>query len=316
MRNLSLITLFLAIGIILGVSGAAMAQDDASDQSAASAAGPNQGRVSLSVGFDITNFYLFRGIPQENAEFIIQPYTDIGFDLHKGDGLINSLDLNVGTWNSFHSNQTGASEIGTEPDSWYESDLYAGITMGILEDWETGVVYNVLTSPNDAFATIHEIQLSLGYDDSGLLGDWALSPTATMIFEVQNQADNGDDEGIYLELGFGPSFTFNEGAAYPVTLSIPVKLGFSVDDYYENGIGDDDTFGYLDLGLGLGVPLAFIPDDLGDWEATASVHLVFLGDSASDIGEVTIDGTPTGGFGVTDGDDVFVVGLFGVSMSY
>ena len=46
--------------------------------------GPNQGRVSVSIGFDVTTQYMFRGIFQDDQGFIIQPWGEVGFNLHAG----------------------------------------------------------------------------------------------------------------------------------------------------------------------------------------------------------------------------------------
>ena len=76
----------------------------------------------------------------------------------------------------------------------------------------------------------------------------------------------------------------------------------SGDDYYEDPVtGDDEAFGYFDLGLAVNIPLAFIPEDFGEWNFSAAGHFLFLGDSLE-----TLNG----------GDDFKALGVFGVSLSY
>src|SRR5687768_16373201 len=65
-------------------------------------AGTNEGRVSLDVGVDFTTDYYFRGIIQETEDSIIQPYAEIGLNLYKGEGSLNSISGTLGIWNSFH----------------------------------------------------------------------------------------------------------------------------------------------------------------------------------------------------------------------
>jgi hypothetical protein len=264
----------------------------------------NTGAISLTAGVDFTTHYFFRGIHQEDQGLITQPYADIAIQL------CESASFNFGIWNSFHDNNPGGT---TEPDNWYEADLYFGFTFGIAENWDLGVAYTAYTSPNSLFNTVQEISASISYDDSALMGDWALSPKITVAREVSDEADagnsaagnNGTDEGTYIEISIEPSFKIVESKDMPLTLSIPVKLGLG-DNYYEsfnaNGSHEDDAFGYFSAGLVLSTPLSFIPPQFGAWEAHAGVTFIFLGNSAENLTD--------------DGEDFEAIGTFGISMSY
>lgn len=288
----------MLLAVLLAMPAVATAQEEEIDP-------VNEGAISLDAGFDVTSFYIFRGLPQENQGAIIQPWAEIGATLFESDsGPVNSVSVYGGLWNSLQDEDTFADTTGSV-DIWYEADVYAGASMTLMEDWSLSVTHTSLTSPNDGFGTIHEVAGSVGYDDSGLLGDFALSPYVTIIGEYDGQADGGTDEGIYLEVGGGPSFTLIDSADYPVTLSIPLTAGFSVDDYYE-GTDGDDTFGYFDIGADVSMPLSFMPGKFGSWETYAGVHFITLGDNAAAFGAPAI----------TDGDDNFVYGTFGVSFSY
>ena len=297
----------LVVAVIMVASGPVplMAGDD----------GPNTGKVSLSGGVDFVTAYYFRGIAQETHGFIAQPYVDIGLNILEADeGWLNSLDLGVGTWNSLHSEQTGAS--GTGPESWYESDFIASISATILENWSVGFAYVAYTSPNDAFNTVEEVDVMLGYNDAAIWEDLGididgfegLQPSMVLAFEVQDQADAGNgnvvgtNEGVYLELGISPGFTVLPNDQYPVTLTVPVTVGLSLDDYYESPVDlSDETFGYLDVGLDFSVPLAFIPGDYGGWALSAGVHFLSLGDSLEEF---------------NGGEDFEVIGKFSLTFDY
>ena len=73
-----------------------------------------------------------------------------------------------------------------------------------------------------------------------------------MAIELSGQADGGLGEGVYVELGVEPGLHL-EGT--PVSLSFPLTVGLSLSDYYEEAPGNDDVFGYVDLGLVASVPL-------------------------------------------------------------
>ena len=72
-----------------------------------------------------------------------------------------------------------------------------------------------------------------------------------------------------------------DGPRYPLSLTFPLTVGLSLDDYYETiGVGgNDDTFGYLDFGVNMAVPLAFIPASFGTWQFKAGLHGLVLGDN-------------------------------------
>lgn len=258
-------------------------------------AGPNTGKLSLLIGNDITTAYFFRGILQERDGFITQPYGEVGIKLYESEGLLSSLSLFGGVWNSIHSEQTGAS---ASPDVLYETDWYGGL-QAVFGPLTTRASYVAYTSPNDAFATVQEFDLSGAYDDSPLLGAFALKPSLLLGFETENTAF-GVDEGIYVELGATPGFNLNTSEKYPVNLSFPIKVGLSGDDYYEDATGNDDTFGYASGGLKFGVPLAFIPEDYGTWSATAGVTFMVLGKNTGDL----------------NNEDFWTIGTWGVSMTY
>jgi hypothetical protein len=73
----------------------------------------------------------------------------------------------------------------------------------------------------------------------------------------------GPERGEYLELGVAPGFPIVDSETMPMTLTFPVKLGLSLDDYYEISESNEDTFGYATTGAKLSFPLTFIPEDYG-----------------------------------------------------
>ncbi|MEE8283085.1 MAG: hypothetical protein V3R47_06175 [candidate division NC10 bacterium] len=270
-------------------------------EEAKGSAGPNTGKLSFSAGVDFTTQYFFRGILQENQDFIAQPFGEITATLYEGSEGLNSVSTTVGIWNSLHSGPTGADGETQDPTIWYEADFYGGLNFGLFDNWDAGILYTAYTSPNDSFATIQEIAFSVGYDDSALLGAFALSPHVLWAIEVQGQAEGGTDKGVYMELGIEPGFTLVESENYPVSLAFPVTVGLSLDDYYEDATGDDDTFGYFNGGIVASMPLGFMPADFGAWEVYVGVNFLVLGDNLE---------------AVNNGDSFETIGTVGISMTY
>jgi hypothetical protein len=281
---------------VLPVAATAHAQTPAPAE-----AKPNTGRVSLAGGVDWTTDYYFRGILQEDKSWIVQPYGEVTFKLVEGTPALGNLGLTVGTWNSLHGGPTGVDGNNADPDLWYESDFYTKVSWTFLEDFTSAVIYTAYMSPNDRFGTVQELALSLGYNDSKLLGPFALNPSLLLAFEMKGQADAGAHRGVYLQAGITPAYTFNANGTYPVTLTVPLLVGLSLSEYYEFGTGDDSTFGFFQGGLGVAVPLAFIPASFGTWTVKGGITFLHLGDNLKTI---------------NNGDRNEVIGTIGLAFTY
>jgi hypothetical protein len=264
-------------------------------------AGPNLGRLSLSAGVDVPTDYYFRGILQEDRDYIIQPYGELSVKLYEGKGPLTTLAFALGLWNSLHGGPTGVGGPNADPRLWYEADFYTRLSATLLEDVTAAVTYTAYMSPNGRFATVQELALSVGFNDTKLLGPWALNPSLLVAFELKGQADGGRHRGVYLQLGVAPGLTWFDKSAWPVSLSVPLTVGLSLSQYYEFGTGDDETFGYFSGGLAASVPLKVIPPAFGAWQLRAAVTVLTLGDNLR---------------AVNRRDRTEVIGSFGLALAY
>jgi hypothetical protein len=261
-------------------------------------AAPNTGRLSFTFGNDITTAYFFRGILQERHGLIEQPYGEVGVKLYENeDGPLNGVSLFFGTWNSIHSEQTAAV---SGPDAWYESDEWGGIKANLFGNTEAKLSYIFYNYPSGAFSTVQEVDFSVGLDDSQWLGTFALNPAVLLAAETKNTA-LGTDRGWYLQPSIRPAFTILQSDTYPVTLALPVTLGLGLDNYFDNSASDDETFGYLQGGAVLSVPLAFIPEDYGAWSVSAGASIYTFGSNLQALNQ---------------GNDPWVVGTWSIGMTY
>lgn len=241
-----------------------------------------------NLGLDLTSQYFFRGILQENQGIIVQPSVELGFGLYEaeGEGTLHSLDVRFGLWNSLHDGPTG----GTG-GIWYESNFYLGVDAHLGERLLTGFTYKAYDTPNGTAsfakngAPVQELIFSFDYDDHGMWFESiesGLRPSLVVAFEVAGQRDvaaNGH-AGIYAGLGIAPQFVIGQVGEGNLTLTVPVTLGLSLRDYYERAAGgNNDFFGFLDIGAELSAPLKFLPARVGPWEGEVGMHLLFLGDN-------------------------------------
>ena len=158
----------------------------AAAQPAAAAADPNPGALTLTGSFDVVSTYMFRGIRQHSTGIALWPVADLGVAVYSGDGGLKSASVNVGTWNSLHTGDTG--QDGPTGKLWYESDFYATLGLGFGGGTSLATTYTAYTSPNNAFTTVKEIMFKLGVDDSAYLGKAALKPYAAGRVRVRHGA--------------------------------------------------------------------------------------------------------------------------------
>ncbi|HWB20426.1 MAG TPA: hypothetical protein VG711_09020 [Phycisphaerales bacterium] len=253
---------------------------------------------SLQLNLDYTTAYFYHGILQEDSGLILQPSARLTINLYSEDDF--KIDAILGTWNSFHGEKTNAHTDGDFTNYWYESDLIAGfaITKG---DFSLTTTYTFLTSPSNAYQTVQELDFTLAYDDSRLLGGFAMHPYTLLGIETgADYSDGADsDKGIYLELGIAPGFSFDIGKT-PIAVSFPASVGLSLHNYYQNTEGDDDTFGFAQVGAKAAIPLPF-GDRFGSWTLNAGVSALFLGDHTAEFNH---------------NDDFEVIGVVGLQLNF
>jgi uncharacterized protein (TIGR02001 family) len=260
-------TAVAAATLMVGLTGnRAWAQD---------AADPNPGALTITGNIDFLNQYMFRGLRQNSTGIAIWPSFDLGIAAYSGEGGLKSVGVNIGTWNSLHTGDTG--QDGPSGKLWYESDFYASLGLGFGGGTSFTTTYTAYTSPNSSFSTVKEIMFKLGVDDSGALGKAALKPYVIFAFEIDSdvatgQADGGLNAGKYLELGISPGY-----AASKASIAFPIKVGLSAGDYYELA-GEDNKFGYFSIAGIVTVPLGGTTK-YGGWNVHFGAEYQKLGDT-------------------------------------
>jgi hypothetical protein len=170
---------------------------------------PNPGALTMSGGIDFVNQYMFRGIRQNSTGIAIWPWGDLGIAAYSGDGRLKSVGINIGTWNSLNTGDTGTD--GPSGKLWYEGDFYTTLGLGFGGGVSVLTTYTAYTSPNNTFSTAKELMFKLAVDDSAYLGTRAVKPYAIVAREMDTapglgQADGGEHAGTYLELGIAPGY--------------------------------------------------------------------------------------------------------------
>ncbi|MET0214031.1 MAG: hypothetical protein ABW292_13555 [Vicinamibacterales bacterium] len=264
------------------------------------AADPNPGRMTLTGSFDTVSTYMFRGIRQHSTGVALWPAADLGIALHSGDGSLKSAGVNIGTWNSLHTGDTGSD--GPSGKLWYESDFHAALGLGFGKGVTLTTTYTAYTSPNNSYSTVKEFMFKLGVDDSAYLGKASVKPYVIVAQEfdteidglTNGQADGGQNAGTYLEIGAAPGYS-----APRVGFAFPIKAGFSLGDYYELA-GVDNAFGFFSIAGIVTVPLGGTTG-FGAWNVHGGVEYQALGDTTQAF---------------NGGESSRVIGSVGIGFSY
>ena len=261
---------------------------------------PSATNISGDAGIAFVSTYYSRGIlqgPEGKVGFDAQPYLDLYFKLYEDDKApgLNKVTLNLGFWANIAS-KPGTSALSSN-SNWTEFDWMPGISFVFAKNFTLTVSYFELDYPGESsFAAIsgatgrnfgnfspqRSINTTLAYNDSDLLGMWALNPHITFLQELTGNNNSGGGHtglglgggnklGQYYEIGIAPSFTFMKSSKYPLTLTLPLTAGFGSSGFYGTG------FGYASAGGNFSVPLAFIPSCFGNWTATAGGTYYYLG---------------------------------------
>ena len=237
-------------------------------------------RISGIIQIDFTNAYFFRGIQNERDGFIAQPWGELYFNLFSADeGLIRDVTIGGGVWNSWHSEKTGR-EHG--PGPLYETDWYPLFSVGFENDITATLIYYWYSSPNGAFDTVEELNLKLEWDDSEVLGRWALAPWVNLAIET-HLTSFGPDKGEGVQLGIEPTLWELENDTYPLSFTVPAELGLAIDDYYEEDDGSENAFGYASVGLLASLPITAVPENFGAWTVSPGGKILFLSETLQDV---------------------------------
>jgi hypothetical protein len=255
-------SLHRSLGALALVTGFALAP--------VAAAAQEESRFSGIAQLDLTNAYYFRGILNENDGLIAQPWGELYYNLYSSeDGLIRDVTAGVGVWLSIHSEETGAVN---DPHSLYEADYYPLVSMDLAGGFNLLTIYYFYDSPNEAWdEAVQELNFKLSYDDSEGLG---LAPWVNFAIETHSTS-LGSSSGSGVQFGIAP--TFYEGDLF--SLGASAEVGLAIDDYYEDVDSNENTFGYANVGLGIGIPIT------DTWSAAGTFKYFFFGDDLEAVNE-------------------------------
>jgi Bacterial protein of unknown function (Gcw_chp) len=244
--------------------------------------GSGSGALTLSASLDAPSVYVFRGIVQEtDPRLTLTPAVDVGIRF-------GAATVNLGSWHSLQSGSSGLD--GPTARLHYEEDFYATFGVGVGRGLTVGTTYRAYTSPGNMFNTVQEISVKASTPR-------LFSAYGEIAVEVSGARDGIDDgAGTYLELGAAPTLPLGSR----LRLAVPVRLGMSVNDYYQQLDGHDTSFGFFAAGVLVAWPLTQ-PSRYGTWTVRGGVDVYGFGETTKTFNA---------------GDTSKVVGTIGIALTY
>lgn len=200
--------------------------------------------VSFSLSLDYNSHFFSYGAnvwdgPNQNRDtfdgFLFQPSAELNFALTEGSGIY------TGVW--FDINNNVNSTIGGRIQ---EVDVWLGYYF-TFESFVTSFTLNQWFYAGDNEGTF---DVKIAY--TGI-------PITPYVLAHYRFDPNGNQEtGTMFEVGA----TLYETEVGAVSLSFPINVGFTFDDYH---VANEDGYVYSSISANFGMPLAFISESYGDW---------------------------------------------------
>lgn len=232
---------------------------------------------------DLSDHYITpRGLNVENEGLIFQPLFLVFANLYSDpNAFLSDISLTAGVWSSFHTH-----ESGKDPGHWNEWDPILGLSFKFAENWKLDTTFTCFDSMVDSYPTSTHFEAKLFYDDSKLLGNFALHPWVAFWQELDEKATvtfnpETSEQSFYFTIGVDPSFKVGS-----VKFEFPTYINLVGEDFYQqfDGSGGGSGLAVFCTEVKASVPLTFVPKDLGSWTLYAGVKYYHLDNAGLEDG--------------------------------
>ncbi len=231
-------------------------------------------RLHALVNLEVSDKYLTpRGMIVQDKGVTVQALF-LGFlnVYSKPDALLSDVTLVGGFWNDYASESlpehVGA---GSTETNWVEIDPIFGVSLGLGKNFKLDVTYTAFAMQILDIGTSEHLETKLSYNDSGLLGAFALHPYVSFWKELDNKATAAANFGVpssyYFEAGIAPSYSIGS-----VKFEAPIRVLLPADNFYGETFAKTSTVGLYEVGLKASAPLTFMPKGYGFWSGHIGVR--------------------------------------------
>ena len=241
-------------------------------------------RFSGVFKIDFKTQYISFGVVLQDEGVTIQPmlalrYTFFDKTLDKSeDSIINNVTGFISTWNDISTNKDLSRP--TSPYRYYtEADLVTGVSVTFNDRFNLTTSLTELNSPADAFGPGAFLKAVLSMDDTGIFAEnFALKPQFLLIYEIPWEGQIGLQTDAFLfEPGLTPTYTFGADSSFPVTLSLPLRMGLG------NKFYDGETYGFFSVGPEVTMPIPSLSSKTIKTYANIGYTYINLGKTTQDF---------------------------------
>ena len=180
--------------------------------------------ITGNFGVDVSSGQVYRGVVLD-GDTTIQPHLGVSVPIVDNVSLKLNTTETIGTRSPITGFTRSENEIGV------------AVKVGALTVTPS---FQTVYSPNSKYKSSEGINVGVKYDDSKLLGVYALNPHASVFTTTNGSNGNGTGGGRYYEVGVAPSTKLMGN-----TVSLPVNVGYGANNYYKG----DASHGYTSVGL-------------------------------------------------------------------
>jgi hypothetical protein len=238
---------------------------------------PPEPWIHALLQLDFSDHYITpRGLNVENEGMVFQPLFLVFWDLYSTkdkSAFLQDVTLTTGVWSSFHTHKSGA-----DPGYWNEFDPIGGLAFKLAGGFKLETNYTAFDSMVDSYPTSSHFEAKLSYDDSALLGAFAIHPYVAFWQELDKKATVTFNPGTsktshYFTFGIDPSIDFKS-----FKIEFPTYINIVGNNFYQkfDGTGGGSGLAVFGTEAKVTVPLTFMPKEAGFWSFYAGVKYYHL----------------------------------------
>ena len=232
-------------------------------------------RLHALVNLEISDKYLTpRGMIVQDEGLTYQTLMLGLLDVYDGknEAFLTDITLVGGFWADFATDPIAehVPSAGSTTTNFIEIDPILGVSFGLGKNFKLDVTYTAFCMQILDIGTSEHLETKLSYNDSDLLGAFALHPYVSFWKELDNKATAAANFGVpssyYFEVGVTPGVSIGS-----LKLEAPLRVLLPSSDFYGETFANSSTVGLYEVGLKASAPFKFMPKGYGFW----SGHLGF-----------------------------------------
>lgn len=229
---------------------------------------PPPSRVHALLNLEFADKYLTpRGMLVQEKGLTMQALFLAFVNVYQGapEDAINSITLIPGVWNDYATSPVATHlAAGSSGTDWIEYDPILGVEVGLAKHFTLDVTYTQFAMQILDIGTSEHLETKLAYDDSGLLGAFALHPYVSYWKELTNKATAAANFHVppsyYFEVGIAPSTTVGQ-----TKVELPIRALIPSDEFYGETFASKSTVALWEVGVKATLPVTFMPAGYGHW---------------------------------------------------